>query len=79
MSLGTEEEGATEESAFRNDDDASSILWGEVDDSLYGAGLQQCTVILNSVIGDDIPFAQGVCIHLLGLQEPRVHLRAVGP
>ncbi len=37
------------------------------------------TVILNSVIGDDILFAQGVCIHFLGLQEPSVHLRAVGP
>ena len=79
MGLWTEEEGTALIGTGRNDDDAAAIFGCTVDDRLDGLGLNQGTIRLYAIVGEDVFLPQGIYVHLLGVAEPGIHLRAIRP
>ena len=79
MSLWLEEEGTALIGSGRYHDNATAILGSTVDDSLDSLGLNQGTIRLYTIVGENVFLAQGIHVHLLGVAEPGIHLCAIRP
>ena len=79
VGLRLEEEGTALIGSGRNHDDTAAILGSTVDDRLDGLGLNQGTIRLYAIVGEDVFLAQGIHIHLLCVAEPGIHLRSIRP
>ncbi len=77
---GFEEERAAQIYALGNGDYAAPVFGCEVDDFLYGLGLDKGGVTLdNAVVGDNVALAEVVGVDRSGVAEPLVDRSAVGP
>lgn len=79
MGGGLEEQRTAEECALRYHNHTATIGSCPVDDGLNGIGLDNGGIVLNAIIGDDIPAAERCWVDFRGVAEPGVHLCAVGP
>ena len=79
VGLGLEEEGSALVGSGGDNDDSAAFLRRLVDDGLYGLGLDQRTVVLHTIVGDDILLAERIDIYFLCIAEPGIHPGAVGP
>ena len=79
MGLRTEEECTALVGSGRDDDDATTVVGGLVDDGLDSFCLNEVAVVFHAIIRDDILLSERVNIHLLGVAEPSIHLSAIGP
>ena len=73
MGLRTEEECAALVGSGRDDDDATTVVGGLVDDGLDSFCLNEVAVVFHAIIRDDILLSERVNIHLLGVAIRKIY------